>query len=83
MTTRISCKIESHYLKDHDGQGPTVCAVMSPSVWDLLRMLLQKLLGGATVFYYPMPTHEVEEFYNTIKHWYIVKHLRGYKHHAK
>lgn len=83
MTTKISCKVETLYMKGESGTDPKVCAVLIPSVWDLLRMLWYKVIGNTTIFYYEFSEAELQRVHDTIKHWYLVKHLRGYKRRAK
>lgn len=83
MTTRISCKVTTEYLKAHDDVGPRICVIVQPTLWELIKGFWAWLTGQTWCFYHEFTDSELTKQAEDLRHWYLVKSLRGYKHRAK
>ena len=80
MTTKNS--VDMVYLKAGE-HGPEVHLVVFPTFSLVCKILWAWMMGTPIMTVEKLSHDRLKAFYTTIRHWYLVSNLRGYKHHAK
>jgi hypothetical protein len=83
MTTKISCQVSNEYVRANDSTGPNIRAVVHLSLRDVIQLLMWWIVGKTLIVTYEYTDDELMHFAQDLRHWYLVKSLRGYKRHAK
>lgn len=83
MTMKISCTVYHIYEKATDTTGPQLCICVDLSFGQLLKLFFAKLFMPYAFLWHEYSPEEVTALSEDIKHWLLVKGLRGYKRRAK